>query len=170
MRDQYRAAIPDPKNKSLVLSLNGQRGIFTTQYLVYVMHHELNHCTEFAIWKSMIHRWSKWSKLNAKNFKYQKGGSIAYKPQKNQINWLGSTHPHEGFINLYATTGQEEDRSELFAMLMTDQGCVDILKYYSNDVILRNKLDLLVSTLNKLCGSNENYWTSQLTEISSHKN
>lgn len=133
LRDQYRAAIPDPKKNSVVLSLNGQKGIFTEYYLTYVMHHELHHCTEFSLWKSMIYKWPEWNKLNSKNFKYQKGGSVAYKKENTAVNWLGSTHPHEGFINLYSTTGPEEDRSELMAMLMTEKGNADILTYYHQD-------------------------------------
>lgn len=154
---QNRAAIPDPYKGYLFLAIDGAYNNHTKEYLIYVMHHELQHCTEYAIWNNMYYRWKAWQKANPCFFRYGHGGVTAY--SKLDIDWGGMTHPRKGLINLYATTGQEEDRSELMAILMTETEHASLLQLAKRDRRLRKKLDLLVELLNDFTGTTDSFWT-----------
>ncbi|MCW3083113.1 MAG: hypothetical protein JWP12_479 [Bacteroidetes bacterium] len=160
INNQYRAAVPDPYSNFLFLSIDGQDGDFPTEYLIHVMHHELNHCTEYAIWKDMSYKRNDWAKCNRLFFRYKSGGEYAYHHQS--IDWYSVTHPKKGFLNLYSTTAQEEDRSELVALIMSDEGRKYIFEYYSKDKILRKKIKMIVGELNAFSNTSNNYWESNL--------
>lgn len=161
--DQYRAAVPDPYLHSLFLSIDGAYGADDETYLIHVMHHELHHCTEYAMWKDMNYVWDTWAKTNNPSFVYMNGGSDAYEDLS--INWYSMTHPQQGFINLYSTTAQEEDRSELMALIMTDSEREFIFQYYPEDEILQKKLVLLLDQMNLFCKSKDNYWQKSMVEL-----
>ena len=165
--EQYRAAIPDPYLNSLFLSIDGAYGAKSETYLIHVMHHELHHCTEYAMWKDMNYVWDLWAKTNNPTFVYMNGGSDAY--ENLEIDWYSMTHPQQGFINLYSTTAQEEDRSELMALIMTDTEREFIFKYYPEDEILQKKLMLLLDQLNKFSKSTDNFWTNTLAAFMNQK-
>ena len=67
---QFRAAVPDPYNGSLYLSVNGAYGCAAEYYLVHCIHHELHHLVEFAIRKNMRYDWPEWIRLNTRGFTY----------------------------------------------------------------------------------------------------
>lgn len=154
---QNRAAIPDPYKNVLYLSIEGSSAYATPLYLVHVMHHELHHCAEYMLWKDMYYKWRTWKKTNRCFFKYGPGGEKAY--HQRSVNWGGLTHPKKGFVNLYATMGQEEDRSEIVALLMTDEEYGYLKKFMKTDRFLRRKVKLMIETLNTLSGTTDAYWT-----------
>jgi hypothetical protein len=160
---QNRAAIPDPYMNSLFLSIDGAYGDSSPIYLIHVMHHELHHCTEYAIWKNMSYKWRKWQKTNRFFFKYKGSGEIAYANES--IDWYSMTHQKKGFLNLYSTTAQEEDRSELVTLIMSDFERKYIFQYYSRDKILRKKINIIVNELNTLCKTEDNYWQLSITNL-----
>lgn len=166
-QNQYRAAIPDPYIQSLFLSIDGAYGDFSTTYLVHVMHHELHHCTEYAIWENMNYEWEEWAKTNRASFSYKGSGENAY--EDNSIDWYSMVHPENGFLNYYSTTAQEEDRSELIALIMSDIERKYIFQYYSEDEILRKKIDLILKELNRFSQTEDNYWQNRISEFKGSK-
>lgn len=147
---QARAAVPDPQHRQLFLSVNGAYGIASRRYLSHVLHHELQHCAEFMIWNSMTYDWESWMALNSCDFHYGKGGAHAYAEYINKgTDFYSPGHPAPGFVNRYATTGDEEDRAELMAFLMTRSERKYLQYFISSDTILRHKLELLRELVEK---------------------
>lgn len=142
--DQPRAAIPDPYKKQLFLSVNGAYGISSNRYLAHVMHHELHHLTEYSMWKNMTYDWADWLLLNGDGFCYGQGGAEAYSEYLVKgTDFYTPNNPYRGFINLYSLTGDEEDRAELMAFLMTDFERPEVEKLLRKDQVLRKKTQLL---------------------------
>lgn len=145
---QPRAAIPDPYKNQLYLSVNGAFGIDSHRYLTHVMHHELHHCTEYAIWKSMSYDWIEWYALNSQDFCYGDGGSSAYVEYlANGTDFYTPTNPIKGFVNRYSLTGDEEDRAELLAFLMTDADRPVVERLIKHDDVIHKKTLLLCELL-----------------------
>lgn len=145
---QPRAAIPDPYKKQLFLSVNGAFKIKSERYLAHVMHHELHHLTEYSMWKNMTFDWHEWISLNGDGFCYGKGGADAYSEYiAKGTDFYSPNNPHQGFINLYSLTGDEEDRAELMAFIMTDYERPMIEELLQKDAILRDKSRLLARLL-----------------------
>jgi hypothetical protein len=163
LADQYRAAIPDPYSNSLFLSIDGYKGYNRTEYLIHVMHHELNHCAEYVIWGDMHYKWRKWKRTNRVFFKYKGDGSMAY--NDNTVDWYSMTHPKKGFINFYSMTAQEEDRSEIIALIMSDMERKYIYQYYDKDRVLRKKIKLILTKLNDYSKTDKNYWQNSLDTL-----
>jgi hypothetical protein len=147
---EYRAAVPDPYRRTLFLSINGSYGESRKSYLVHVLHHELHHMAEYAVWKDMYFNWSEWNRLNPEGFSYGRGGTGSYR--NNEMDYYTVTHPLNGFMNLYSMTGGEEDRSELMAFLMSAMDRHKLLKYYPGDTILRRKIDFISAFVNNIAG------------------
>lgn len=145
---QPRAAIPDPYRKQLFLSVNGAFNIHSERYLAHVMHHELHHLTEYSMWKNMTFDWHEWILLNGDGFCYGKGGADAYSEYMAKgTDFYSPNNPHQGFINLYSLTGDEEDRAEMMAFIMTDYERPMMAELLQKDAILREKSRLLMRLL-----------------------
>lgn len=142
--EQPRAAIPDPYRSQLYLSVNGAFRIRSERYLAHVMHHELHHLTEYSMWKNMTFDWNEWISLNGDGFCYGNGGADAYTDYlANGTDFYSPVNPHQGFINRYSLTGDEEDRAELMAFIMTDYERPVVTELLQKDHILREKSRLL---------------------------
>lgn len=145
---QSRAAIPDPYKKQMFLSVNGAYGIASTRYLAHVMHHELHHCMEYTLWKSMTYDWNEWILLNGDGFCYGNGGASAYTEYISKgTDFYSPINPKKGFVNLYSITGDEEDRAELVAFMMTDTERPLLMGLYKKDVIIKKKADMVLKLL-----------------------
>jgi hypothetical protein len=154
---QNRAAVPDPYNNTLYLSIDGAQGNAGSVYLIHVMHHELNHLTEYAMWKNMFYRWPDWHDVNRRFFRYNPGGGAkAYEDLS--VDWYSMCHPKKGFFNRYSLMGEEEDRSEVISLLMSDEERKFIYEYCSNDKILRKKVLLMQAQLNEFTHTTDSYW------------
>lgn len=159
LNGQNISAVPDAYQKVLYLSINGT-GTSTRDYLIHVIHHELNHNVDFAHYGDMRKILSDWSSLNTPSFQYGNGGAEAY--ANPGIPWAALTNPVPGFIDLYSTLAQEEDRSELMAVLMGTENENTILKNTcAVDPIVANKVKKLISILNEFWPykGNDTYWT-----------
>jgi hypothetical protein len=142
--DQPRAAIPDPYRKQLYLSVNGAFRITSERYLAHVMHHELHHLTEYSMWRNMTFDWNEWISLNGDGFCYGSGGADAYAEYlANGTDFYSPVNPHQGFINRYSLTGDEEDRAEMMAFIMTDYERPMVTELLQKDQILWEKSRLL---------------------------
>jgi hypothetical protein len=150
---QARAAVPDPYKSQLYLSVNGAYGTSSDSYLIHVMHHELQHCTEHAIWKDMMYDWQDWMLLNTTGFKYGNGGASVYKDAtENNVDVYSAVNPQKGFINLYSLTGDEEDRAEMMAYIFTDTERPMLQEILKKDAVLRRKIDVLKKLINSFTG------------------
>lgn len=157
-KKNHQAAMPDPYSRKLFLAIDGAYGNHTDTYLVHVLHHELHHCTEYAIWQNQYYKWSEWSGLNTPGFTYGRGGRTAY--QDSNTDYYKMNNPRPGFINLYSTTGQEEDRSEIFSLMMSDIERPILHRYCKKDPILQKKVKKMVSLINKfmVVPDNSSHW------------
>lgn len=159
---QNRAAIPDPYAGAVYFEIKPS---YDDNYLVHVLHHELHHCTEYAIWQNMYYRWKKWSRVNRCWFKYGNGGASAYEGENRYIDWYSFIHPKKGFLNLYSTTGEEEDRCEVFALIMTDSERHYLLDYCKKDRLLRKKVKLMLGILSFISEEENAYWDQKMNVI-----
>lgn len=146
---EYRAAVPDPYRKTLYLSANGSYGDSDETYLAHVLHHEINHMMEYAVWKDMYFNWVEWNMLNPEGFSY---GSGVHGRKDSSPDYYSVTHPLNGFLNLYSMTGGEEDRCELAAFLISGRERHILLKYLKNDSILQRKTRFLSDFINRFAG------------------
>ncbi|TGK32378.1 hypothetical protein EHQ12_02640 [Leptospira gomenensis] len=156
---QYRAAVPDAYQDVLYLSVNGQSGGGTEDYLIHVIHHELNHNVDFAHFGDMRAVLPEWDVLNPADFKYGSGGVQAYNDP--EIPWSALNNPLSGFLDLYATLAQEEDRSEFAALLLGSEKEVDIL----HDICLQDqrvaaKSKKMIEIMNRFWpyANSDTYW------------
>jgi hypothetical protein len=157
---QERAAIPDPFQKTLLLDADYSR--YGRNYLIHTMHHELHHCTEFAIWNEMYYSWEAFTALNTKGFLYGSGGASAYLVENRNKDYYSMCHPKEGFSNPYQMTGEEEDRCEIMAFVFTDHQRDKMVEYCQEDGIIMAKLKLIIELMDQFWGTAENYWHRQM--------
>ncbi|MGB1315784.1 MAG: hypothetical protein ACPG4Y_07165 [Chitinophagales bacterium] len=157
--NQHRAAIPDPKKNTLLLSIDS---FYEKLYLKHVLHHEMHHITEYALWQDMFYNWKKWNKKNTRNFVYGTGGYEAYETENKNIDWYKINNPIKGFVNLYSTLGQEEDRCEIVALLMTSEEKLYLNQFIETDKNLKRKVNLTLKTLAKVSGKKLKYWKEKL--------
>ncbi len=134
-----RAAVPDNYKNQLFLSYNSK---YHDYYLVHCIFHEINHYVEFYLWKDYKYKWIDWEKLyNGTN----KGGEFAYNHQSPDFYTI--SNKLEGFLNLYSTLGEEEDRSEIIAFFMTDinKEHIQMMRKVKKDIILQRKVSLILN-------------------------
>jgi len=160
---QERAAIPDCYNNTLLLDANFQK--YDTSYLTHVMHHELHHCTEFAIWGSTYYEWPEWEAINADTFLYGAGGASAYLVENMDKDYYTMCHPKTGFCTPYQMTGEEEDRCETMAFVMADYRREEYFSYCREDSLLMNKFQLLIKLMNEFWGSTDTFWYRQAEKV-----
>jgi hypothetical protein len=71
---------------------------------------------------------------------------------KKYVDVYSPTNPEKGFINLYSLTGDEEDRAEILAYLLTDFERPMLLSLLKKDEILNRKIEALTTLLNTFIG------------------
>ena len=112
--------------------------------LKHVFHHEFYHIIDAQLTNVIID--NQWEKIN-KN-KYSKVEISGDLNLDNSIN---------GFITQYARNNQNEDKAELFAMLITKNS--EVKKLLNDDKVLFDKTKLLISRLRSISPSiNKNFW------------
>lgn len=111
---QNRIAMPEPKTFSILYSPT--KNFFCQATLERTLHHELFHQMEGIAHKNMFFRDKDWQKFNPPGFQYGAGGFMSYTVSE----YKNEEHPKVGFATEYCTLGEEEDRSEVFSMMMTE--------------------------------------------------
>ena len=115
---QYRSGMPEPHFEHALYFdvgndyLTSENGV----YMKRVFQHELLHLIEYDLYNSYAPVDTAWDACNASGFIYGKGGASMYA----NPDFAHKIHPSYGFINGYATSGQEEDKAEMFAEFMTN--------------------------------------------------
>jgi hypothetical protein len=101
----------------------------------------------------MTYDWCDWMLLNTEGFNYGCGGASAYADAiERYIDVYSPTNPRKGFVNLYSLTGDEEDRAELLAYILTDFERPMLISLLKKDEILKQKIEALRSLLNSFTG------------------
>lgn len=111
---QLRTALPDFEHDTLYYDV--ARGAENPAYQRKVIHHEYYHLIDLRD-DGRLYRDERWAALNTAGFKYGTGGKNAQ-----EVADTGTlTDKYPGFLNHYSTTGVEEDKAEVFALLMMDR-------------------------------------------------
>lgn len=99
-------SLPNVKH-SLLLDVDAEG-----DYLPRLLHHEVFHFADYAE-DDLVTIDADWSALNPRGFTYGAGGRSVRGPS------AGSLRDLDGFVSLYAMSALEEDKAELFAVMMT---------------------------------------------------
>ena len=132
---QTRAAVPDADQEDMIYDVTYVKN---QRYSRHVVHHELYHLLE-ANWNdSFYYKDPNWAMLNDPGFTYGEGGA-AYQTG----NVWAFTHPRQGFINVYATSGLEEDKAEVWAVMFVPENWKLVQPFLADDPVLRAKVAFL---------------------------
>jgi putative zinc-binding metallo-peptidase len=147
---QLRSAIPDWEHDTLYLDVT--RGWWSKSYLRKVLHHEFFHIIDYRD-DGNLYQDKTWSALNASGFKYGSGGQNAQDNSSSSV----LTDQYPGFLNYYSTTGVEEDKAEVFAILIVEPAYIE--ERIKKDAVLQAKVTLMKKQLNKFCPElNNAFW------------
>ncbi len=148
-----RNAIPDYYHDAMYYDVNlSLRGELYQKYLLEVVHHEFFHFIDFKD-DGEVYEDKEWKKLNPPEFKYGRGG---YSVQGDS-NQGYVTNKIPGFITLYATSGVEEDKAEVFRCMMVNLH--ELETRAEVDVVLSKKIAQMKTLLHSFCPDlDENYW------------
>ena len=130
--------IPDTKKRTLIIDIN-----FNPKYFERMIHHEIFHMIQKSNSKHFDEK--KWSALNRKDFEYAKCSTCS-----DRLN-LDLYKKTEGFLTEYSKSIPSEDMAEVFSFLMTDKAKVEVKS--DDDMILKNKIDFIKSSLLKIDSS-----------------
>eukprot|EP01089_Gocevia_fonbrunei_P016232 TRINITY_DN4964_c0_g1_i2.p1 TRINITY_DN4964_c0_g1~~TRINITY_DN4964_c0_g1_i2.p1 ORF type:complete len:188 (+),score=33.63 TRINITY_DN4964_c0_g1_i2:738-1301(+) len=147
---QSRAAVPIFASCELYLDT----AVGDSSYLRKVFHHELFHLIAYRMDKGKVYEdIAGWSLLNDAGFVYGNGGkNMQHDGSVGVVNQGIS-----GFLNMYSTSGVEEDKAEMFAYMVF---CYDyVLNRSKDDGIIEQKMSLMKDMLNTFCSDiNEHFW------------
>ena len=130
--------IPDTKKRTLVIDIN-----FNPKYFERMIHHEIFHMIQKS--NSKYFDEEKWVSLNTEDFEYAKCSTCS-----DRLN-LDLYKNTEGFLTEYSKSIPSEDMAEVFSFLMTDKAKVEDKS--DNDIILKNKINFIKSSLSKIDSS-----------------
>jgi hypothetical protein len=151
---QGRAAMSDIFRK--ILYLDFIRGAYNPTYQRHVIHHEFYHMFEPALNGNGTWQDPQWAALNSPGFEYGSGGASM---QGNSGSGV-LNHPLPGFIDLYSTSGLEEDKAEIYASLFIPEEYKKVMEWAAMDPILANKIAYMKNTLREKCPEMDDaFWT-----------
>jgi hypothetical protein len=134
---QIRGAMPDPQKGTVFYDF--KLAAEYPSYQRHTIHHEYFHLIEAMFHGNDYFKDPEWAALNPSSFSYGQGGAaVQDHPEVSLIN-----HPHLGFIDLYAETGLEEDKAEVFATLFIPGEAAQVRQWAQTDPILAAKIDYL---------------------------
>ncbi len=142
---QGRAAMSDIFRK--ILYLDFIRGAYNPAYQRHVIHHEFYHMFEPSLNGNGTWQDPQWAALNSPGFKYGDGGASM---QGNSGSGV-LNHPQPGFIDLYCTSGLEEDKAEIYATLFIPEEYKKVMEWAATDEILANKIAYMKNSLRAKC-------------------
>ena len=149
---QERSALPDFLQE--ILYLDAFAGSNNPLYQRHVVHHEFYHLLEEEVYGNVYFKDPEWGALNPDDFRYGDGGANARTGPQYDL-----THPEPGFINLYSTSGLEEDKAEIFAALMVPEERKLISAWAQSDPVLKAKIQKMKNFLKaKVPAMNNTYW------------
>jgi hypothetical protein len=132
---QKRAAFPETRGEDLLFDVTA---VHNERYARHVVHHELYHMLEDDWNGSAYYKDPNWSLLNEAEFQYGAGGAAYQTGSVWEFN-----HPKTGFINIYATSGLEEDKAEIWAVMFVSENWKMIEPMLASDPVLRAKVSYM---------------------------
>ena len=132
---QKRAAFPDTRGEDLLFDVTSAQN---ERYARHVVHHEFYHMLEDDWNGSAYYKDPNWSLLNEAQFQYGAGGAAYQTGSVWEFN-----HPKTGFINIYATSGLEEDKAEIWAVMFVAENWRMIEPMLASDPVLRAKVSYM---------------------------
>jgi hypothetical protein len=149
-----RAAIPDFAGSKLYLE-SIQDG-WLRDYARKTVHHEFFHMIDQND-DGILYSDEEWVGLNPPDFRYGKGGvSVQDDPT---VSLPNESVP--GFLNAYSRSGVEEDKAEVFSLLMTEPLTLEARS--ARDVVLAAKQRQMKALLRRInVGMDEGYWEAAL--------
>jgi hypothetical protein len=108
-------------------------------FLARLVHHELFHFVDFAD-DARVAENGEWTSDNGRAFWYGEGGRSMRSPRASEL-----TDEMPGFLTRYAMSAVEEDKAEVFSLLMTRPA--DVRARAANDDVLRAKVRRLAAKL-----------------------
>ena len=130
--------IPDTKKRTLIIDIN-----FNPKYFQRMIHHEIFHMIQKS--NSKYFDEEKWVSLNTEDFEYARCSTCS-----DRLN-LDLYKNTEGFLTEYSKSIPSEDMAEVFSFLMTDKAKIEDKS--DNDIILKNKINFIKSSLSKIDSS-----------------
>lgn len=148
---QPRTAIPDLENN--VLYLDVARSPSNDDYNRRTIHHEFFHIIDWYDDRKLYSD-PDWEKLNPQGFQYGTGGQNA------QCDPFGSllTDKYPGFFTSYSRSGVEEDKAEVFSILIVFAQAAT--QRSQTDAIIAAKIQKMKQLLLRFCPDlNDAFWT-----------
>lgn len=154
VQGQRRSAMPDVFTG--ILYFDFTRGLNNPIYQQHVIHHEYFHMFGGAYHGNPYLMDPDWAALNTPGFTYGNGGAtMQTAPNAAVIN-----HPLPGFVDLYATSGLEEDKAEIYATFFVPSEWAKVAEWIKTDDILARKVAALKAFLREICPEmDEAFWT-----------
>jgi len=147
-----RAAFPDTRGEDILFDVSSVR---SDRYARHVIHHEIYHMLEDDWNGSAFYKDPNWAMLNESGFEYGAGGAAF----QNGAFWEFN-HPQTGFINVYATSGLEEDKAEVWAILFVPDSWKIVEPMLGSDPVLRAKVAYMREFgRSKSAAMNVEYWS-----------
>lgn len=136
------AAMPDYYQENLYMDIFV--GNYDSTYQKHVVHHEFYHMIEEEFNGNTYYKDPEWAKMNNdSDFQYGSGGINTRSSGAGVVN-----HPRNGFVNEYAMSALEEDKAEIFGVLMTSEEEMIVRGWAESDKILKSKIKYLSDFLN----------------------
>lgn len=133
---QERFAMPDAGSGTLYFDI--YHGRTASAYQRHCIHHEFHHLVDFGRTGNFYPDDREWVALNPPGTRYGTGGANARESHVTVLN-----HPADGFVNEYAMSAQEEDRAEIFAVLMVPDERKLVEEWAETDTHLAAKIRMM---------------------------
>ncbi len=116
-------------------------------------HHEFYHLIDFRENGKIDTADSAWSSFNSPGFHYGRGG----KSMISHGRQIGSKCAHLGFMTVYSMSGVEEDKAEIFSLLMADYHTLE--RRAARDPVVAAKVIQMKQRMAEFCPEmNDDYW------------
>lgn len=135
--EQPRWAVPDFVRETLYLDIGALRARGAT-FARRVIHHEYYHLLEEEWNGDAYFHDPVWAAFNEPAHRYGRGGATERDPAVALVN-----HPAPGFVSRYAMSGLEEDKAEVWAVMMTSELRRLVEPWRARDAILDMKIKYL---------------------------
>lgn len=125
------------------------------EYYRSVVHHELFHMLEEEWNGDGYYHDPEWATVNPPDFVYDR--EIPEEELSEEAD-----HPAHGFVSSYAMTAIEEDRAEVWSLMLTRTGWSKLDAWRSDDTILAAKVALLEAFARSHCAEIDAEWWREL--------
>lgn len=133
---QFRSGMPEPIFEDALYFDASAKYVDSEggDYIRRTLHHEFKHLIDYNQHGSYRYEDILWLSCNTKPNVYKQGGAA----MQNNPDYAHAEHPEPGFVNGYSTSAIEEDRAEVYALLLTNPAKLQNMA--KNDASLQCKI------------------------------